>query len=216
MSFLIFFFVITALQFTFASPLSSGDEGDENLFLNSDVSSRPLDASSSSFLLPDDPTLWTATNPDDQSPDNQFLLGDVGSVIIDGTGTEPIGLAGAGDACAADGNIFSLMTGKMRARDQGSSCATNSDANVNLLNLPSWDTVREKFNNLLNPQSDRTPPPEGTLPPEGELGCESNFPEHLCCIATEGRATSDFTATLRIWLNMGGCTRTAFYGLCPL
>lgn len=212
MSFLIFLSVITVLQCTFAGPLSSGEGGDENLFLNSDVSSLPSD--DSSFLFSDDPTLWPA-NPDDPSPNNQLSLGDVGSDILDGTGTESVGWAGVGDFCAADGNTPSLAAGKMRARDEGSSC-TNSDANVNLLKVPNWDTVRDKFKNLLNPQLDGTPPPPAIPPQEEGLRCESNFPEHLCCQATDGSSTTDWTASFKIYHNMGGCTRTVIYGFCPL
>lgn len=204
---LIFLSAILALRCALADG-PSREQGDVNLFFESDVSALPLDDSSfsdDSLLLPDN---WAQLALDSDDPSlNQLSPVDQSDNILDGP--EPVELAGgANDFCAADADTS--IFGKLRARGEPSSCP-NSDANPNQLKLPDW--LKKTFNDIWlidEPESPAPPSPPPPMPPRWEGGqkrCPGDYGDyihHLCCEIRWGPPAS---ILFRYYFFMRRCTQ---------
>ena len=165
MQYLLFLAISSVLQLTTANPLS-GDEGDVNLFLDSNVNLLPPD-DSNLWVTPSEDPILDQLSLDDVSPDDALDW------------TDSVELAGVDDFCAADEEF--QISARIRARDGGGSCKT-SDHNTNLLTWP-HDLFGKPKNSDVSPAQapvDTRPSAPAAIPLEEQ--CVYPFPEHLCCV----------------------------------
>lgn len=165
MRFLVFLSFVSVIRSTAATPLL-GNSDDTNLFL--DPNADPLFSDNVNGLAANhaDPTL------------DQVSLADGDSNTFDWT--DSVELAGVDNFCAADEEIQTI--GKMRARDDRSSCSS-SGQNVNLLKLPNpLDLFRKGKQPLTQPGPEtENAVPSGPLTAPEENQCQAPYTEHLCC-----------------------------------